>query len=1189
MMKKFFAALLHPLVLSVLGILALAMVIWFVGPLIAIAGYEPLASPNVRWLLIGLLVLALVLRWLIRLWRARANNARLLDGIVGTRTEQAVVEPAELATLRQRFEEALKVLRQNQAGPDTRGLGRLAALGTRRYLYQLPWYVFIGAPGSGKTTALVNSGLRFPLAEKFGSHELKGIGGTRNCDWWFTDEAVLIDTAGRYTTQDSDQPVDREAWQGFLALLRKHRPRQPLNGVLLTISLGDLLAQSEAEATRHADALRNRVQELYTQLGVRIPVYVVLTKSDRIAGFDEFFANLGKEGRAQVWGVTFPLEQSAEQALQALPGSLAALLERLDGQLLTRLQEEADLGRRGLIAAFDQQFAAASRLLEGFLGKVLAPSGFDHPLLVRGVYFTSGTQQGNPIDRVLASLGGAFGLEQRVLPPPAGSGKSFFLSRLLREVVFAEQRVGGTNLKWERRRGLIHTGGLIVLALLTLGLLLGWTLSYLTNSRYLDEVDTATEAAKPLVAQSAGTAQSDVLGVLSVLESVQGVSASATRQRGEAPLSMGFGLFQGDKIDSAAGQAYRGLLREVLFPRLVNRVENQLRSLDGSNLEYAYETLKAYLMLHDARHFDSEALKAWITLDWERNLPREVTADQRVALSTHLNRLFADGPVASPVVQDAALVSRTREMLLRYPLANRIYSRLKRQGVGDAFPDFTIPDAGGPSSTLVFARKSGAPLTRGIPGLYTYDGYHQGFNRQVAAATRKLAEEDPWVLGASPGSGAAREVGSVANDVRRLYLADYVKAWEALLADLTIVRSGSLSQSIETAGILSGPDSPLPRLFKAIARQTTLTPPATEKSLADKAEEKLDSAKQELRKVFGAAGQTAPALLGGPPLRLESIVDERFAEVRRLAGGGDAPAGMDAVMQSLKDVHAQLLATDQAIKSKVAPPPGGAAGSAKRDSAQHPEPIRSMLQQLSNVGSNQIVVATRDSLNSAVGAQVAQFCNLAIDGRYPFARSSKRDVTRDDFARLLGPGGLMDDFFQKNLAQYVDTSTRQWTFKKVQEQSLGGSGNLAQFQRAATIRDVFFSKSGPMQLIIRPLEMDPTISQFTLDVDGQLVKYAHGPQVPQSVQWPGSKGGLSARVQIAPPGPTGVSGHDESGPWAIYRLFDRARIEGLGDPVKFKVTFDVDGRQASFEVSANSVQNPFRLRELAEFRCPSGL
>ena len=107
--------------------------------------------------------------------------------------------------LQDRFKQALQTLKKS----------RLGGRGGPRYLYQLPWYVIIGPPGAGKTTALKNSGLNFPLQEGFGSDPVKGIGGTRNCDWWFTDESVILDTAGRYTTQDSDQVADAEALDWF--------------------------------------------------------------------------------------------------------------------------------------------------------------------------------------------------------------------------------------------------------------------------------------------------------------------------------------------------------------------------------------------------------------------------------------------------------------------------------------------------------------------------------------------------------------------------------------------------------------------------------------------------------------------------------------------------------------------------------------------------------------------------------------------------------------------------------------------------------------------------------------------------------------------------------------------------------------------------------------------------------------
>ena len=201
--------------------------------------------------------------------------------------------------------------------------------------------------------------------------------------------------------------------------------------------------------------------------------------------------------------------------------------------------------------------------------------------------------------------------------------------------------------------------------------------------------------------------------------------------------------------------------------------------------------------------------------------------------------------------------------------------------------------------------------------------------------------------------------------------------------------------------------------------------------------------------------------------------------------------------------------------------------------------------------------------------------------------------TQDDFGRLFAPGGLFDDFFQKNLANFVDTSTRPWSFRQLGDARLGSdSAALAQFQRAATIRDTFFRAGGRapgLRLDFKPLEMDATITQFTLDVDGQLVKYAHGPQIPSSVQWPGPRGSTQVRVQLQPALASGTSGLVTEGPWALFRLFDRLQLTPAGAPERFRVTFDIDGRKATFEVTASSVANPFRLRELAEFSCPTTL
>ena len=152
--------------------------------------------------------------------------------------------------------------------------------------------------------------------------------------------------------------------------------------------------------------------------------------------------------------------------------------------------------------------------------------------------------------------------------------------------------------------------------------------------------------------------------------------------------------------------------------------------------------------------------------------------------------------------------------------------------------------------------------------------------------------------------------------------------------------------------------------------------------------------------------------------------------------------------------------------------------------------------------------------------------------------------------------------------------------------------SLVQFERAARIRDIFFRAGGhgpAMRLDFKPVEMDANITQFILDVDGQIVKYSHGPVVPMAVQWPGPKGSNQVRVEISPPSASGPSGQTVDGPWALFRVMDDGQLEESDAPEKFFITFQVGARRARFEVTTNSVQHPIRLRELREFSCPEGL
>ena len=173
------------------------------------------------------------------------------------------------------------------------------------------------------------------------------------------------------------------------------------------------------------------------------------------------------------------------------------------------------------IYAFPQQFAGLRDVLLDFAQKVFSPSQFEQHPLLRGVYFVSGTQEGTPIDRMLGRLSRSFGLAGDATPAVPGQGRSYFLTRLLREVVFAESGLAGTNLKWERRRGAIALGGYALLALSVGAALFAWTNSYLNNRRYVAQVEDSLHRRRETASSPATNRASDPRPLLPRLQAAQ--------------------------------------------------------------------------------------------------------------------------------------------------------------------------------------------------------------------------------------------------------------------------------------------------------------------------------------------------------------------------------------------------------------------------------------------------------------------------------------------------------------------------------------------------------------------------------------------------------------------------------------------------------------------------------------------
>lgn len=1181
-------------VIQFIGVAALGVLIWFVGPLIAIAGKAVLAPEWIR----GITIAAIVVIWIIfrLLMQIRAGRkdqqlmAELAAGVPGKSPEQQAGEE-EVELLQKTFEEALGILRE------TRSKGKRGT----QFLYELPWYVIIGAPGCGKTTALVNSGLQFPLAERFGKNPIKGVSGTRNCDWWFTDEAVLLDTAGRYTTQDSHQAVDAAAWQGFLGLVKKHRSRRPLNGVLVAASLADLLQQTEEERLLNAKAVRRRIGEIYQTLGVRIPVYLLFTKSDLVAGFNDFFADLTQEERAQVFGETFPAEdpKAPRDLLEGFDAVYDELLKRLDRRTLRRIHDERDIQRRTAILEYPQQMALLKPAAMGFLRDCFGVTRFETPVLLRGIYFTSGTQEGTPIDRVMGILASAFRLGRQAVPVYSGRGKSYFLTRLLREVVFAEAELAGVDPKVERRQRLAEIGLYAGTALAT-GLVIAlWALSYGRNQWALARVGEAIDRFHGVAAPGPDWF-SHMQSLLPRLKSLR--EAREVYQNGG--WSMHFGLFQGNKIESALDGVYRKLLQEGLLPLIKLSLEQRLSgTTQTANTDLLYELLRVYLMLGEPQRLeDPEARAAAENLIQVDAAGRFATdPDSLAELRIHLDALLQLPPDAVVLEQD--LVSGVRARLTEVPKIVQAYTHFKNDKLRDHTHDLRLGSVLGKAGSEVFVAGGGGVANVTIPGLFTAKGYQEYFLTGGFKALEAGLKQD-WVLGEERGLDPA-EIEAMRLDFEKLYLADYRKTWMDLLLNVRLKGAGTINQTAELLDTLSKKDSPLRAFLETVEKNTTLSRVSASmaEALAAKLGIKTDAAATDARTQKLLEEAKAATGLGEAAQDPVRDLERQFESTNRLVRKtADQPAPLDEVLETLGGLRGFALQVASgggggALKALGGGAGGGGGGDAPAQAARKlkdlPEPLKSQLSGLAASVGKETGAGAKAQLSALLQTGVTTPCRAAIAGRFPFAGNSAQDVTLTDFAKIFAPAGVIDGFFQANLKDLVDTARAEWRPLPTAAKSLGLSqATIAQFQNAARIRDAFFPAGAPgpsARFDLKPLFLDSTVAQFTLNIEGQEIRHQHGPETVGSFQWPGPTPNNGIRMVFKALDGRELASPIQQGPWALFRFLDAASLKPTSDPVRFNVTFQIGEFRAIYELRAESVRNPFNFGALRAFRCPEGL
>ncbi|WP_455209687.1 type VI secretion system membrane subunit TssM [Kaarinaea lacus] len=1172
-------------IIIAIGFIALSLLIWFGGPMVSVNDYVPLGTVTARLLTIIIIILVWAIFQLWKQVKAKKDNEGLIAGLESS-VQQAAPAPAEsgaaqedVGQLQQNFNDALSVLRKT----------KLKGIQGEQQLYELPWYIIIGPPGSGKTTAIINSGLRFPLGERFGKQALRGVGGTRDCDFWFTDEAVLVDTAGRYTTQDSHAEVDKAGWDGFLELLKKHRRRRPINGVMVGISLAELMQQSEAERMHHANTIKQRIQELYHKLGIPFPVYVLFTKTDLIAGFMEFFDDLGREEREQVWGFTFPMDSPAnpEGVVHLFANEFDALIARLNARLSHRMHQERDLSRRAQIHAFPHQLASLKQMADSFLQDIFRPSRYESRFLLRGVYFTSGTQEGTPIDRIMGSLAGIFGLDRQAAPQFSGQGRSYFLTNLFKYVIFPESGVAGTDRRLEKQRAWLLRGAYAASVIVTLVATLVWVGSYTANANHIavledhiDNYEKLSKEAKP---------SSDIVAVLPAINELN-QARNVYADSGLSWLS-GLGLSKRGSMEPAADEAYRRALVAEFLPRIGSRLEYQLKT-GAKDTEFLHSALKAYLMLYDLKHLDPEYIKLWMELDWQNNFAGDhARIDQ---LTNHLNALFENN--FEPIKVNPTLVANSRRILQQVPVSQRVYNRLKQEASVNKEYAVNLPTVLGTLGQTVLRFKKETSTLTNIPSIFTYRGFHQVYLKEGVQFATETSEET-WVLGDVQASKINPDV--VNKQVRDLYIKDYINTWSSALANIELVRFKNLNQAIDSLEILSGPQSPLSSLLTVVDENTALTrvPDVPEAEVAANVAKQLSSTARRVNSAMKRAKATGASKLleGGPG----SEVEKAFEPIQELVQGGEnTPPQLNGLLTQVAEVYnfvagigagSSGTAAMQVAAQRMSGGSSDAIGRLRTKATRLSEPVKGWLMDAADNSWSIILGEAHGHINSIWQSDIVPSFDRALKNRYPLRRTSSDEITLTDFANFFGPGGELEVFFNNYLKPFVIVKRRGWQLRSFEGRSIGISReSLNAFENAAVIKNTFFpgGETAPMVTFsLRPQYLDANITSFHLEIDGQKLTYRHGPMRSTNLQWPGPDGSSRVRMTFEASSGSHIS-RTKEGPWGLFRLLDTSEVVKTSLSDRYKVTFEISGHKAQYELRADSVVNPFRLSALERFNCP---
>jgi type VI secretion system protein ImpL len=1160
--------------------------------------------------LVGVVAVLLVCVVALAVVAARAaRGARRIEESMRAQSEDEAAHArparrAEIQRLQEGLDAAIATIKESKLGRGRRG---------RAALYALPWYVMIGPPAAGKTVAVMQSGLNFPL----GVDRVRGVGGTRDCDWFFSDEAILLDTAGRYTTE----PEDDAEWLAFLDMLRKHRPGEPINGAVVGISVADLATMDPEEIDAHAANVRRRVDELVRRLGVRFPVYLLFTKADLLQGFVEFFEPLALDEREGPWGATFAAEDAAAGgARAAFEREFDVLVGALGSARAARLAAADNAEERRRAYGFPLELETVRDRLGRFVHGVFLPNPYQERPLFRGFYFSSGTQEGAPLDPAAREIAERF--ELPTAPPegfdPELRPRSYFLKGLFRDVVVPDaglvQRTSKAALRF--RAGWV-AAAVVGLVLLT-GFVAATTSAALRSRAVVEDVEAAARVAGS-VSWEGGFSAGDLARVTALRDQIVRLERYE-----ESPPAFGWGLYRGDDLIEPAQRLYEQKVRTYAGRVLLPDVEAEMRaavaaedSLGGAEGEL-YSDLRAYLLMTtDAARLDSPVEREFLAdhlLDTAEVPGGGADPDSVAGMVRRQVGAFVESLAerrVRPFESKDVLVARARQLVYEPPTADRLYDRIREAGAARYAPVSLAGILGGGGGDFFATNPA-------VSGVYTRQAYRE-FVRPAVVRWARSPDRIDWVMGYSAADLPAtmRNQGQLAGALRDRYFRDYTQAWTRFMKALRLRPAGTdPSRAGRFLSILGDPnESPIVTALAAVAVQTRLAEGggAAAERAAGVAERAAEGA---VRRRLGRANRVVGPIDVELPTTVQTPVDRAFAPLHALApdevaeGGG--ASGLLRGLGALAAVGGTLeeVAGDDARAARFfaeAAQGAGPVGDARqtigsalagldRDvrAALFLAPLRGLGGTLSGVGARAGGAAgpggggatpgsVQRYLNDRWRADVYEPYAAALAGRYPLNPGASQEVPLAEFEAFFRPGsGTLDRFVTEVLGPLGGEDSR----------AVPGALREAIRDARRIQTGLFAGDALGLRFEVQPEVPEtapgaPAPGQLYLELAGTSLSYGMGSRRPWTpVTWPSGATStlrVTTRAGTLPP-------IRAEGDWSIFRMLDQADVRARS-ATEFGVRWPLErGVTARANLRARSAANPFGdVGQFFQFRPPARL